>query len=137
MHTDMADTKWYSYTSSTQTTKSWVRRVTSFEEVPPAFHSAFPAEQAPFPYTLFLPEEQVLLSETRNRQIVCVYEDHLVHVELVGNETKTTVAKFADVLYLEQGKILLHSWLKIVTEFETLWIKFNTVNDILFVTAQA
>ncbi len=131
MATNFDETKWYSYTSSTQTTKSWVKRLESYADVPPEFQSAFPDHQPSFPYTLFFPEERFSRSEKRNRQILSVYEDHFVHAELLRTETKTTTGLFSDVLYLERGEILLRSWLKIVTPTDTLMIRFNTANDSL------
>ena len=132
MSVNFDDTKWYSYTSSTQTMRTWTRRLESFEEIPPEFQPAFPAYRDHFPYTLFIPEDRRTLFLKRNKKIICVYEDHFVLLEILRNEIKTFSNKFTDVLYLERGKILLHSWLKIVTRSGPLSLRFNTTNDYLF-----
>jgi hypothetical protein len=132
MSTDFDDTKWYSYTSSTQTMRTWARRLSALDEIPQVFQSAFPPFGECFPYTLLIPEDRVSIFEKRNKQLICVFGDRFVHLEALRNEIKTFSAMFADVLYVEMGKILLHSWMKIVTLTGTRSIRFNTTNDYLF-----
>lgn len=132
MSTNFDDIKWYSYTSTTETTRTWARRLESYEDIPPEFQSAFPKHKESFPYTLFIPEDRFALSNKRSRQIISVDEDHVVHLELARDGIRTFSSKFTDVFYLEQGEILLYSWLKIVTPSGALSIRFNTANDHLF-----
>ena len=133
MSTRFDDTKWYSYTSSTQTMKTWTRHLKSFEEVPEEFQPAFPEYKDHFPYTLFIPEDRrTFFVKKRNKKIICLYDDHFVFLEIPHNEVKTSTHNFTDVLYLERGKILLYSWLRIITLSGTLYIRFNTTNDYLF-----
>lgn len=132
MPQNFEDTRWYSYTSSTETMRTWVRRLKSYEEISSEFQSAFPEYKADFPYTLFVPEDRFSLFHKRNRQMLCLYEDHFVHLELSGSEVRTFSDKLTDVLYVEQGGILLNAWLKIVARSGTVLIRYNTVNDHLF-----
>lgn len=132
MTTNFEDTKWYSYMSSSQTMRIWVRRLRSFEETPQEFQPAFPEYEDHFPYTLLIPEDRFSLFRKRNKMILCMYEDRFVLLEALRNGIRTFSNRFADVLYLERGKILLYSWLKIVTLSDTLLIRFNTTNEYLF-----
>jgi hypothetical protein len=132
MSAKFEDTKWYSYTSSTETMRTWARRLRSYEEIPQEFQPAFPEYQDDFPYTLLIPEDRLSLFRKRNKKIMCVYEDRFVLLEALRNEIKTSSSMFTDVLYLERGKILLYSWLKIVTPSGTLLTRFNTTNEYLF-----
>ncbi len=59
-----SETKWYSYTSSTQTMRTWSEIISSFQTLA-EFQPAFPASETTFPYTvcargspLFVPETQ-------------------------------------------------------------------------------
>lgn len=132
MSTNPDDTKWYSYTSSTQTMRTWARRIRSYEEVPAEFQPAFPEYGEHFPYTLLIPQDRLSLFHRRNEQMICLYQDRLVHLELVHHEIKTLSSSLQEVLYVERGMILLYSWLKIVTPSGTLWMRFNTTNEYLF-----
>jgi hypothetical protein len=132
MSKNFEDTKWYSYTSSTETTRTWARRLRSYEEIPHEFQPAFPKDEDHFPYTLLIPEDRLSLFRKRNKKTLCVYEDRFLLLEALRNEIQTSSNMFTDVLYLERGKILLYSWLKIVTPSDTLMIRFNTTNEYLF-----
>jgi len=133
MSPNFDDTKWYSYTSSTQSTRTWARLLRSYDEIPQEFQSAFPENQDPFPYTLLIPEDRLSLFRKRNKKIICLYNDQFVLLELQQNEIKTNTNKLSDVLCLERGKKLLHSWLKIIIASGELSITFNTTNDYLFI----
>jgi hypothetical protein len=133
MSRNFNDTKWYSYTSSTETKRTWAKCIKSYEEIPKEFLPAFPEYKDQFPNTVFIPEDRFSLFHKRNKKIICVYEDHFVLLENLRNEFKTFAIKFSDVLYLERGRILLKSWLKIITLSGIHFIRFNTTNDYLFV----
>lgn len=133
MSRNFNDTKWYSYTSSTETKRTWAKCIKSYEEIPKEFLPAFPEYKDQFPYTVFIPEDRFSLFHKRNKKIICVYEDHFLLLENLRNEIKTFAIKCSDVLYLERGRILLKSWLKIITLSGIHFIRFNTTNDYLFV----
>jgi hypothetical protein len=132
MSKNFEDTKWYSYTSSTETTRTWAKRLRSHDEIPQEFQPAFPECEDHFPYTLLIPEDKFSLFRKRDKKILRVYEDRLVLLEAVRNEIRTSSNMFTDMLYLERGKILLYSWLRIVTPSGALLIRFNTTNEYLF-----
>ncbi|MCB8982328.1 MAG: hypothetical protein H6659_00725 [Ardenticatenaceae bacterium] len=128
------DTKWYAYTSSTQTMRTWARRIDTFAEVPPVFQAAFPPHSPhdPFPSTIYLPEDRLSKAHLRNDQLVCLFADHFVLLERQRDEIVTRAADFADVLYIQRGLVLLNSWLKIRTSAEEFELPFNTTVEYLF-----
>lgn len=122
-------TDWYSYTSSTQTMRTWVRRLKSYDDVPQAFRSAFPEQGASFPYTLFLPEDRLSLFNKRNAKLLCLYDERFLLLEAKRDGVTTFSSPFGEILCIEQGKILLNSWLKITSLSGTVSIKYNTTNS--------
>jgi hypothetical protein len=132
MSTDFAATKWYSYTSSTETMRTWVRQIDSYEEIPQEFQAVFPQYEGPFPYTLYIPEDKYTLFLQRNKKLLCMVDEHLVVLEIVRDTVEKFSSPITEVLYLELGRVLLNSWLTIHTLAGTVSITFNTVNDLLF-----
>jgi len=132
MSTKFEDTKWYSYTSSTETMRTWVRKINSYEELPQEFQPAFPKNTDPFPYTLFIPEDRYSLFLQRSKKVLCIYDGQIVLLEIERRKVKKITSPISEVLCLERGKILLHSWLTIQTLSGTISVKFNTTNDRLF-----
>jgi len=129
MSKSIEDTQWYSYTSSTQTMRTWARCIEAFEDIPESFQAVFPQQQEPFPYTVYLPEDKSSKFFKRDEKIISVFENHFVLLENIHDEIITRSSEFADVVTLERGKILLNSWLKIKTSSDTFDLRFNTTND--------
>ncbi len=131
--TTPVDTRWYSYTSSTETMRTWVRLLNSDKEIPPEFRAAFPKYKGAFPYTLFIPEDKYsTLFLHRSKKILTLYEGQIVLLEAGPNKIEKFASPFSEVLYLEQGKILLYSWLTIQTLSGLISIKFDTTSEELF-----
>jgi hypothetical protein len=63
---------------------------------------------------------------------MCIYDGQIVLLEVEHNKVKKLTSPFSEVLHLEQGKILLNSWLTIQTLSGTISVKFNTTNESLF-----
>lgn len=126
------DTKWYSYTSSTQTMRTWARRIETSADVPQIFQAAFPEHHDRFPYTIFIPEDKFTKAYKRNHKLICVFEDHFTLLESLPNEIVSQTAQFTDVLCLQRGMILLNSWLQITTNAGVFEVSFNTTNEHLF-----
>lgn len=132
MSANFEKTKWFSYTSSTETTRTWAREITAFEDIPEPFQAAFPNSAGAFPYTIFIPEERASKIHERNSKIIAMFADYFVLWEQIGDEITTLSTDFTDVVSVEHGIILLKSWLKIETLSGTFEIKFNTTNDHFF-----
>lgn len=125
------DTKWHSYTSSTQTMRTWAEEITRYEDVPAAFRSAFTEPAEPFPYTIYLPEETKGKTQSKSQLIRLDAEQFTLHT-IQQNALQTITSRFDEVIYLERGKVLLNSWLVIKTAVETAVLQFNTTNNHLF-----
>lgn len=132
MSTNFEKTKWFSYTSSTETTRTWAREITTHEDIPELFQTAFPKIEGDFPFTIFIPEEKASKFHERNSKIIAMFDNHFVLWEQIGSEITTLSSDFTDVFSVEHGIILLKSWLKIETLSGTFEIKFNTTNDRFF-----
>ncbi len=126
------DTKWYAYTSSTQTMKAWAKQITGWEEVTPPFQTAFPEYSGPFPYTIYLPEDNTVKAHRQNKKMICLFEDQFVLLESLPTGVIAHTVALADVLYLQRGMVLLSSWLQIVTTSGSFELRFNTATDSLF-----
>lgn len=133
MSENIENTKWYSYTSSTQTMRTWAREIKAQEEVPEQFQAAFPQFEESFPYTIFIPEDKASKFQQRNPQLIIVFDDHFMHVEQLDNEIVARTSQFSDVFAIDYGVVLLKSWLNIETKAGTFTIRFNTTNDHLFI----
>jgi len=120
------DTTWYSYTSSTQTMRSWTRVLSSFEEVPEAFQSAL-ARDVPFPYTILLPEDRLSFLQKRREQLLCMDSEQIVVMEAGRDQVNVTPHRIDEIFYLEHGRELLHSWIKIKSASGLSMLSFNTV----------
>jgi len=108
--------------------RTWVRRLNSYDDVPQEFRSAFPEQGASFPYTLLIPEDRLSLFHKRNAKVFCLYDDRFLVLEAEGGRVRTFSSAFDEILYLEQGRVLLQSWLTITTLSGTVTIQFNTTN---------
>lgn len=121
-----------------QTRLSWLQVLTSYDEVPNVYRSAFEAfvSDGPFPYTVLTPS-YAGFSNSENEKLVCCLDDRIWVLEDVTGMLNCTCYAVKDISHVEVGKALLQSWVKIsgvadrgvpiTTEF-----KFNTVTDHLF-----
>jgi len=132
MSAKIEDTKWYSYTSSTQTMRTWARRIDTLADVPAEFQAAFPRSVDPFPYTVYLPENKTPQASQQEPQIICLFPDHFILLEQRHGEVHSHTADLAEVVYLQRGLILLNSWLQIGTRAGVFDLYFNTAVDYLF-----
>jgi len=132
MTAELIKTAWFSYNTSTPPSmRMWARTLTSREEVPSGFQDAFPASSTEeFPYTVLIPEEHVSpFHKKRNATLLSLYEDKLVILESVRGKVVSTAYPFNATMYLEHGRVLLKSWLKISSPWHSTTVMFNTVNE--------
>ncbi len=132
MSKNFNETKWHAYTSSTETMRTWATRIDCYEDVPDEFKSAFPESIEPFPYTLFLPKDTNSKSRQETSKLICLHDGRFTLFTSQQDKLRTISSPFADVIYLERGKVLLNSWLMISTLSETAVLQFNTTNNHLF-----
>jgi hypothetical protein len=134
MTAELIKTEWFSYkTSVPPSMRMWARKLTSYEEVPSGFLDAFPESTAQFPYTVLIPEEQLSpFHKKHNATLLCLDHDKLVVLESVRGKAVATSYPLHAAMYLEHGRVLLKSWLKISSPWHSTMIKFNTVNEQVF-----
>ncbi|GIK37647.1 MAG: hypothetical protein BroJett011_14800 [Chloroflexota bacterium] len=122
-------------TAEEQTRLSWLNVIRSFAEVPDVYRSSFEAliGDSQFPYTVLTPSYAGFIKR-QNEKLVC-YLDGKIHImeEVTGLLTCTGYA-VKDVSYVEAGKVLLQSWVKLSGMADrglpnTSEFKFNTVTE--------
>ncbi len=126
------DMKWHSYTSSTETMRTWAKLIDHYEDIPIEFQPIFPKPTEALPYTLLLPEDKHSEFQQEGSKLICLYEDYFTLYTVHQNERQSLSSTFADVIYLERGRVLLNSWLTIETISGTASLRFNTTNNHLF-----
>ncbi len=122
-------------TAEEQTMLSWLKVIGSYAEVPDVYRGSFEAlvGDSRFPYTVLTPSYAGFIHR-ENEKLVC-YLDGKVHIlEEVAGFLTCTCYDVKDVSYVEAGKVLLHSWVKIsgVTGSgrpNTSVFKFSTVTE--------
>lgn len=108
-----SETAWYSYTSSTQTMKTWTRELQSYDEVPQEFRDAFPEYHGAFPYTLLIPEDKRSFLHKRNGKVLCLHDECLTLLESAKKQVVSVSCPLSDIVSFEQGRVLLSSWLTV------------------------
>ena len=88
------------------------------------FRQDFPTDTGKFPYTVFAPEDKLSLWSKRNEQLLILLDEELVMLEAEKKRIHTRRCPFADVLFLEYGKILLYSWVTIAVPGDSVHVKF-------------
>lgn len=97
------------------TMETWAREVKGEAEVPMAFQSFFHTivtNQTGFSYAVFAPPERWCHRKI-NPKLVCVFSDKIYIAEKSKKTIKATCFYFKDINYIEQGTLLLNSWLAI------------------------
>lgn len=91
-------------------------------------------ERDPFPYTALTPTFKGIYRQPENEKLVCHSGGNIYIVELVASRLSVTCYPLEDICYVENGIILLHSWITIcgVSKYGALTLstlKFNAVTD--------
>ncbi len=124
---DLSTNKWFTYTSTSETTRSWPKVISNFDEVPSFFKEHIYIESKKFPYSVLIPEniEYVLFVAKRtNPKLLSLYNDRIVILEKKKNMIEKKSHKFDEINYVKIKNILLFSSVK----FDSL----NTVSNIFF-----
>lgn len=117
---------------------SWARKVKSIKDIPDYFKDAFTphiSSLSSFPYTIYCPPDKWGKRRT-NPKLICVLDNEILFLEKLKDEIKAIRYKFEDIISIEEGNILLYSWIKIkgITDnvLETSLAEFNTVVEEIF-----
>lgn len=122
-----------------RTTSSWASVIEDYTAVPEPFKSACQpllANIQPFPYVVFAPVIPGFRHKT-TKQLICEVNDTITIWEHVGDQIITTAYPLKDISMVEEGHILLYSWLTIygVTNqgvAASATVSFNTVTTPYF-----
>jgi len=93
------------------TTASWARSVRSWEEIPSIFKE-FVCQLEPFPYIIDSPADN-WGKKCTNHKLICMYQEKIIVLELIKNRVTEVCYWFKDIQHIEQGKMLLYSWIGI------------------------
>ncbi|MBN1231405.1 MAG: TetR/AcrR family transcriptional regulator [Anaerolineales bacterium] len=123
---------WYAGIDASDTTRSWPKKISSTMEVPKVFLADFPTIKGDFPFVIFIPEEKGTFFIQRNNKLIYILDENIILLEENRNMIEKNVSKVSDVLYIEYGKVLLDSWIRIVTRYADFHVRFSTIADVLF-----
>lgn len=116
------------------TTASWAQPIISFEGIPPVFKE-YISQMEPFPYIIYSPPDSWGNRRTNSR-LTCMYQDKIVVLEVVKNKVDKACYWFKDIHYIEQGRMLLYSWMgihgMIDGKLSTSIVEYNSVVEDLF-----
>ncbi|HEX3044931.1 MAG TPA: hypothetical protein VHY08_09250 [Bacillota bacterium] len=121
---------------STQDT--WARLVREAKEIPESFTGFFQkldTDQTLFPYTVFTPPDRCYRSRS-NPKLICLFDDRIYVAEKLKKEIVGRCYLMNQIIYLEMGTMLLHSWFKICgivnDQVASITVEYNTVVEHLF-----
>ncbi len=100
-----------------ETEETWSREVASYEEVPDDFKGFIEellAGAGVFPYTVFTPACGEFLDRS-NAKLICCFDDRVYVAERRRRAISTTCHLLEDIHYVEMGRVLLRSWIKIIS----------------------
>lgn len=122
-------------TAEEQTMLSWLKVIGSYAEVPDVYRSSFETlvGHSQFPYTVLTPSYAGFIHR-ENEKLVCSLDSKIYVLEETAGFVTCTCYDAQDISYVETGKVLLHSWVKIsgVTGSglpNTSVFKFSTVTE--------
>ncbi len=115
-------------------TKEWARVITSFTELPESFRMSIPADSL-IPYMVYSPEDNWGQRKT-NEKMTVLYPACITVYEKAKEGIKQQEFFFGNLQYVEQGSILLYSWLTFSgfkdPKNAAATVEYNTVVQELF-----
>lgn len=116
---------------------TWARWIKDEQEIPETFLAFFKSIPylKQFPYIVFAPPDRWYYHKTSAKFLVLL-EDRLYIAEKIKKQIQINCFLFGDIVYIEKGTLLLHSWLKIYGKSNdvttTVTVSYNTVVEHLF-----
>lgn len=127
------------FTDAEQISKSWARKISSYEEVPTIylpFLEKLSITAGSFPFTILTPTFEGFLRRRLTENLVTRVGDSIYIVEDRPDGLVFTEHKIEHINCVEEANILLRSWLKIHSAAEgkltTTLLEFNSVSMELF-----
>lgn len=124
------------------TQDTWAKLVSDAKDIPQSFTKFFQKidqTPTPFPYTVYAPPDRGYRHKS-NPKLICLYDDRIYIAEKIKKQVVSHCFIFDDINYIEMGKMLLHSWLKINGavdgQLSSIRVEYNTVVEGLFIQIQ-
>jgi hypothetical protein len=132
---DFSKNKWFSYTSTTETMRTWAKIISNIDEVPSYFKDYFYIEDNIFPYTIFIPEDTVIIharAKRTNPMLASLYKEKIIILEKTKKGINQSFHNFNGINYLKIESILLYAGIKISSSNAVSHLHFNSVKDDFF-----
>ena len=127
--------RWFSYTSTTETIRTWPKIISNIDEVPSYFKDYIYIESNRFPYTIFIPEDVVIIhvrAKRTNPILISLYKEKVIILEKTKKGISQQYHNFYGINYLKIESILLYSGIKISSSNVVSHIHFNSIRDDFF-----
>ncbi len=120
---------WFASTSSSQTMKTWARLIDAKEDFPPAFASdpVFIAAS----YRIYLPLDE-RESVNRPEGAICLSPQGVDVFSIEDGKKEHLHFNFTDIMWIEEGGVLLHGWIAFRDPDKSYLTFFNTANRAIF-----
>jgi len=117
---------------------SWARTIERYEEIPEVFkkyyNENFPNLDS-FLMGICAPADR-WGSKRTNEKLILLYDDKVIFFERIKNKVEAILYPIQNISYIENGSILLYSWIKISGivngETKSFVVEYNTVVDDMF-----
>ena len=125
-------TRWFSYTSSTETMRTWPKIITSADEIPENFGTGILPDMEEFPYMVFIPADIFLFANRAVRtkpllvfmsnEKITVMEDNKGYIETISHY-------YNDIHYIKTYRILLAANITISSSSGISSLNFSAARD--------
>lgn len=132
---DFTTNKWFSYTSTTETIRTWPKVISSLSDIPSYFKDFFYIESNTFPYTILIPEDIVFVrsrAKRTNTKLLSLYKEKIIVLEKSKRGIIEQYHNFYGINYFKIESILLYSGIKISSNNAVSHIHFNSIRDDFF-----
>jgi hypothetical protein len=117
----------------------WAKHIETYEAIPAYFRDTVERDisgEEPFPYIIYCPSDRYGWRAT-NEKLLCLTGKSVLFYERIQNTLQTKRFCFDEIIMLEEGHVLLFSWIKIAGIsngiHDTIFIEFNSVMERLFI----
>jgi|GEM_PF-5502257 len=132
---DFSRTRWFSYTSSTETTRSWPKLMKSYEDLPRPFKESGYFNTEKIPYTILIPQSFVVFPNKiikTNPKLILLYDNNVTVLEQKRSKIDSKCHYLNDIYYIKRRSILLSANIAIISSAGASSLSFNAVCDELF-----
>lgn len=117
----------------------WAKHIETYDAIPVYLRDTVEQDisfEKHFPYIVFCPSDRYGW-RVANEKMLCLMGKTILYYEKAKNNLEMKKCCFEEVIGIEEGHVLLYSWIKITGLFsgipDTIFIEFNTVMERLFI----